>query len=431
MQGRFPSHASLAGARGMGSLGAERLLHEQNEVLRLMALDRPLREVLDGVVAFLERSATGCCASVMLVDETRTQLRLGSAPRLARAFAASIDSVPIGPRSGICGSAAYSRTTVITTDLLGDPRTAPWSDLARAAGLRGCVSSPILDSAGVVSGTFALYFFEPREPSAAEMQLVDLARDLASVAIERDRDKRAHEQLQRDLERRVVERTEELESFTHAVSHDLRAPLRAIDGRLAMLREDLGRELEPELGEHLESARRAARQLSELIDGLLALSRSGCKPIKLVAFDMAALVRDVWSEMDAARAGRAIEFTIGPLPECVADRGLIAQAWVNLLSNAVKYSRDREVAHITVSGERREDHVVYALRDDGIGFDAVHAEQIFGVFQRLHTNEAYEGTGVGLALVRRIVERHGGRAWAEGAPDAGATFWIELPAPQS
>lgn len=430
MPGRFPSHASLAGSRGLGSATAERLLDEQNQVLRLMALDRPLREVLERVVAFLERASPGYRGSVMVVDDTRTRLSVGSAPRLPPAFVTALEGFPIGPASGVCGSAAFARATVIVANVLEDPRTAAWTELARASGIRGCASSPILDSAGSVIGTFALYFDEAREPNCAELELVDLARDLASVAIERDREKRAHERLQRDLERRVAERTDELESFTYSVSHDLRAPLRAIDGRLAMLSEDLGAALEPELGDHLESARRAARHLSELIDDLLALSRSGVKPIKLVPVDMEELVREVWADAAPDRVGRAIELEIGALPQCSADRGLIAQVWVNLLSNAVKYSREREVARITVRGERRSGRVAYSVSDNGIGFEATHAAQIFGVFQRLHTNEAYEGSGVGLALVQRIVERHQGRAWAEGTPGAGATFWFEIADPE-
>ena len=221
----------------------------------------------------------------------------------------------------------------------------------------------------------------------------------------------------------------ELEAFSYSVSHDLRAPLRAIDGFSRILLESYAETLPDDAKDYLKSVRVNAQQMGRLVDDLLAFARLGRQPIVKKRVDTAKLVAQCIDELRAEQDGRRIEISLGELPPCDAEPTLLKQVWINLLSNAIKYTRGREVATIEVgcrvdggpSGER-----TYFVRDNGVGFDMRYVDKLFGVFQRLHRAEEYEGTGVGLAIVQRIIHRHGGRVWAEAQPDHGATFSFTL-----
>ena len=233
-----------------------------------------------------------------------------------------------------------------------------------------------------------------------------------------------------DLERRVFERTAELQSavrdmeaFSYSVSHDLRAPLRAIDGFAKALEEDAGDGLDATCLQHLEKIRRNARRMSRLIDDLLAFSKAGRQEVAATSVDMTALARQAAEE---AGAGMVI---IGDLPPALGDASLLRQVFVNLLSNAVKFTRGRTPPRIEVGSYGEGDRVGYFVKDNGAGFDMSHAGKLFGVFQRLHSEDEFEGTGIGLAIVESIVRRHGGRAWAESRPGQGATFFFTLNSP--
>ncbi len=259
--------------------------------------------------------------------------------------------------------------------------------------------------------------------------------------------------LNEELEQRVVERTvelkaanKELEAFAYSVSHDLRAPLRAVDGFSRILLEEHAPQLPEEAQHYLRMARKNAVQMGELIDDLLAFSRLGRQPLRKQTVAPADLVRQVLEDLRPEQEGRQVEITVGDLPACEGDPFLLKQVYVNLLSNGFKYTSTREVAKIEVgsltSAEferqgldvRPEDvgdvHVpVYYVRDNGIGFDMRYANKLFGVFQRLHGADEYPGTGVGLAIVHRIIQRHGGRVWANAAVNQGATFYFVLARP--
>ncbi len=236
-----------------------------------------------------------------------------------------------------------------------------------------------------------------------------------------------------DLEGQVVERTRalretnaELEAFSYSVSHDLRAPLRAIHGFSRILLEDHGASLDPEAKRVLGVIDENTRRMGHLIDDLLAFSRLGRKELETASVDMADLVRVVAAEVRRSVGDRPLDIAIGPLPPARGDRDMLRQAVTNLLDNAAKFTRHRTPGHIEVGHRADGAESVYYVKDNGAGFDPRYAGKLFGVFQRLHRAEEFEGTGVGLAIVQRIVLRHGGRVWAEGQPDAGATFFFTL-----
>ena len=236
-----------------------------------------------------------------------------------------------------------------------------------------------------------------------------------------------------DLESQVVERTQalretnaELEAFSYSVSHDLRAPLRAIHGFARILLEDHGAKLEPDAKRVLGVIDENTRRMGQLIDDLLSFSRLGRKEVESGRVDMNELVRGVADEVRRAAGERPLDITIGPLPPARGDRDMLRQAVHNLLDNAAKFTRRRAPGQIDVGHRADGAETVYYVKDNGAGFDPRYASKLFGVFQRLHTAEEFEGTGVGLAIVQRIVHRHGGRVWAEGQVEKGATFFFTL-----
>lgn len=223
----------------------------------------------------------------------------------------------------------------------------------------------------------------------------------------------------------------ELDAFSYSVSHDLRAPLRAIDGFSRIVEEDYAPKLDVEGRRLIGVIRGEAQRMGRLIDDLLTFSRLGRQRVESVRIDMEAMARKVFEELRAAEPERVIQFDLHPIPPAFGAEAMIRQVWINLIGNAVKFTGKRERAEIQVGVEPGEaGYPVYFVRDNGAGFDMRYVDKLFGVFQRLHTNEEFPGTGVGLALVQRIVHRHGGRVWGESELEKGATFRFTIPDPE-
>lgn len=273
------------------------------------------------------------------------------------------------------------------------------------------------------------------------LRLADGRPAVGSVALDITPQRRAELEVRRlntELERRVQARTaqlentnRELEAFSYSVSHDLRAPLRAVDGFARLLEEDYESRLDDEGRRLLGVIRGSARQMGQLIDDLLAFSRAGRHELRPGRVDMTALARAVWAELAPPPAGGepAPVLSLAELPDAWADGSLVRQVWRNLLCNALKFSAVRRPARVAIEADRREVGAVYHVRDNGVGFDMRYAHKLFGVFQRLHGAHEFEGTGVGLAIVQRIVARHGGEVGAASSPGQGADFWFSLPVP--
>jgi two-component system sensor kinase len=225
------------------------------------------------------------------------------------------------------------------------------------------------------------------------------------------------------------QRTEELEGFTYSVSHDMRAPVRAIDGFTRILIEEYSNSLDDEGRRLLEIVRQNTEKMGELIDGLLALSRLGREKVIFGDIDMNELAQTAFEEQKAAGAKqRNISFVVDTLPPAQGDKRLITQVFQNLLSNAIKFTRNVKVSRIEVGHQNSTGEDIYFVRDNGVGFDMDHAQKLFGTFQRLHGANEFEGSGIGLATVQRIIARHGGKVWADAKPNEGATFYFSLPA---
>lgn len=237
-----------------------------------------------------------------------------------------------------------------------------------------------------------------------------------------------------ELEQRIRERTaqleaanRELEAFSYSVSHDLRVPLRAIGGYTRILQEEYQQQMDAEGKRVCSVISESADKMSALIDDLLAFSRLGRAAMSPRKLDMEELVNSVFQELTTAKSRKRIDFQVDVVPPVMGDTSLLRQVWVNLISNAIKFSSKQKRAVINVHGENAEGEIVYSVQDNGAGFDMQYTHKLFGVFQRLHSTKEFEGNGVGLALVQRVVLRHGGRVWAEGQIGKGATFYFSLP----
>jgi light-regulated signal transduction histidine kinase (bacteriophytochrome) len=289
---------------------------------------------------------------------------------------------------------------------------------------------------GKLVGVLNVSAIHPRRPFAlGEVKALSILTGTAASAIENAFLYEQVRNLNASLERRVRERTaqlqeanNDLEAFSYSVSHDLRSPLRHLDGFAELLRTSRLNGRDDESERYIQTISQSAKQMGRLIDDLLSFSRVGREAIRAAVVNIAELVDEVKNELNQDTRGCAIEWKVGLLPEVQGDPGLLRLVLTNLLSNAVKYTSTRTEAHIEIgSTNGNQDETVFFVRDNGVGFDMKYVHKLFGVFQRLHRADEFEGTGIGLANVQRIIHRHGGKTWAEGVVDGGATFYFTLP----
>ncbi|MFB9995412.1 ATP-binding protein [Deinococcus oregonensis] len=276
---------------------------------------------------------------------------------------------------------------------------------------------------GEPRGVFAAVMFNEHRWTGTDKAVLDTVVRSLGLALEG-----AQSLVQLTEERRKLEAVnEELEAFSYSVSHDLRTPVRHILGFNALLRRALNGQLNEQAERYLSVIEQAARRMNTLIDALLELSHTARLPLQDGVVDLGDLAQAIVTELEADALNRQVEWQLAPLPLVVGDSNTLRQVLVNLLSNALKYTRTRDVAQIRVWAEERPEEWEVFVGDNGVGFDPRYADKLFGVFQRLHRQDEFEGTGVGLANVRRIVTRHGGQVKATGQPDQGATFSLTLP----
>jgi PAS domain S-box-containing protein len=301
-----------------------------------------------------------------------------------------------------------------------------------------------------VLGVISAQSYAPNAYNQEHLSLISGAANQIAIAIE---NARLYEALQKELaerkhaeaevrqlnavlEARVRQRTQEVEAantelaaFTYSVSHDLRAPLRGIDGLSHIFLEEFGEDFSEPARAYLQRIQGNARQMGKLIDSLLLFTRLGRQVIRKTEFKMDELVSQVFHELTLALNGtRQIRLDLHPMPTAYADRALMREVIINLISNAVKFTARTESARVEIGGESTSAELTYYIRDNGEGFNMAYASKLFGIFQRLHRQDEFEGTGVGLSIAQRIIQRHGGRIWAEGSPRAGAVFYFTLPA---
>jgi PAS domain S-box-containing protein len=394
-----------------------------HEISTLLASSEDLDSLLKAIVEASIEITGADMGSIQLIDEAG-DLRIAAHAGLSQPFLEYFSD--IRPEVHVvCGHAIAGSARVVIDDVTESPalQNSPALDVLAAAGIRAFQTTPLIGRAGEIVGMFTTHYRRACRPDEADLRILDLLARQAADLIERMRVMEALNERSEQLEAA----NKELESFSYSVSHDLRAPLRAIDGYSRMILTRHADRFDEEARDKFNVIRQSTRIMGQLIDDLLAFSRVGRAELSTSTVDTGELIGEVWEEIKKENPERRLTLKIAEPPPCRGDRGLIRQVFVNILSNAVKFTRGREEALIEAGGDDKNGEVVYYIRDNGAGFDMRYHDRLFGVFQRLHSTGEFEGTGVGLAIVQRIILRHGGRVWAEGEVDRGACFYVALP----
>ncbi|CAG0948577.1 Phytochrome-like protein cph1 [Burkholderiales bacterium] len=412
---------------------AESLLNLQSRTFERIATGSDLDFTLFSLVQAIESEMeTGWC-SLCRVDESGRRLRLSAAPSLPPDFLRQCEGMAVAEASASCGTAAFRREPVVVSDIALDALWADWRAAALENGLRAATSVPILGRRGEVLGTLAVYYPAPMRPATWDVQLLSAGSALASLALERAQDEAAVKAAQVSLEERVKERTaqleaanKELEAFSYSVSHDLRAPLRTIDGFTQIVSQRYREKLDGEAQAYFDRVRAGCRRMSELIDDLLRLSMVTRGGVSRQDVDLSELARLVVDALQQAQPQRRVVVNIAAGLYVRGDPKLLRVLLENLLGNAWKFTARKPLAEIGFGALVQDGEVVYRVSDNGAGFDMKYADRLFAPFERLHHRDQFEGSGIGLATVQRVVRMHGGRIWAESAPEQGTQMFFTL-----
>ncbi|MCQ4347149.1 ATP-binding protein [Pseudomonas stutzeri] len=405
--------AWLAQAQARRLAEQQQYTEGQRRILGMISTLQPLGDILREICLLIEHQAPQVLSSVYQVDASGRRLALRASPSLGEAYSRAIENLPIGEGIGACGTAAFRRAPVLVEDIPHDPRWRGYHHLAAGEGLHSCWSTPLLAGNGELLGTFAIYQRRPMVVDAELKALVATVSQLAAVAIE-------HRNTLDELERS----NRELQEFAFVASHDLQEPLRKIQTFAEQLGNRAGG-LDEQGRDYLQRMSSAAARMQALIRDLLAYSRVGTRRQPFVHIELDRLLDEVLQNLEGALEDSGAVLERQPLPAIQGDPLLLRQLLQNLLSNAIKFHKPGEAPQIRIYAEQQgADEWSLCVGDRGIGFEEKYLERIFQPFQRLHGRQAYPGTGIGLAIVKKIAERHGGRIGARSQPGQGATFCV-------
>lgn len=405
----------------------ERLL----ELARYEILDTPPEQGFDDLARLAACVCQSPIAAISFIESKRQWFKAS----------VGLDLEEIPRRQSFCIETLQQAEVLEVQDASVDPRLADNPLVHGKVRARFYAGVPLITASGRALGTLFVLDQRPRELTLEQKRSLKALGRQAVVLLDARRANALHGERETELhhlrvmtDQRILSRTadlktanEQLEAFAYSVSHDLCSPLRAIDTYSQILTRDFHHEMGEESRRQLSLICQNVRQMRQLITGLLQFSRFSRQPLHKQRISLSKFTSRIVEEMPDETGGLGRMVEISELPDCDADPLLLKQLFVNLLSNAFKFSRSRNPASIAIGAEHREGEVVYFVRDNGVGFDMQYKERLFGVFQRLHRSEEFEGTGVGLSIVKRIVHRHGGRVWADGKVNQGATFYFTLP----
>lgn len=412
-------------------------MRERNRahILELLAGDTDIFTIMRSIVRSIEEEDASSICTILMYDKATNTLGGGVGPGMPDFYNEAIDGISVGQGIGSCGTAAFSRKLTVVDNIGTHPYWAAFKELAFRAGVQSCWSQPILSGAGEMVGTFAIYHREPRTPKEIDLERIAYAARFANLAIENRKNRAEILEHKNHLEKLVADRTEalvraneELEAFSYSVSHDLRAPLRAIAGFSNIMLEDYADKLDEEGQDTLNTIVNNALRMGLLIDDILSFSKLSRAEKINSTLDMRAIFQSVYNDLIKQEpAGHKVVFELGDLTPSVGDQAMIVQVVTNFLSNALKYSRNTPETKIVVGSRTEDGFTIYSVKDNGAGFDEKYKNKLFKIFSRLHNDKEFEGTGIGLSIVKKVIERHGGAVTAEGALGEGATFSFSLP----